>query len=62
MVRIVLREDDREKKKLEATIPKVKAAVNVVDSILTAIEIMSTSKTVRVARMLKELLDIFIKR
>jgi len=62
MVRIILREEYRREHELRPMHPTVKKSVNILDKVLTAVEIMSTSKTVRVARLLKEVLDIFSRR
>ena len=62
MVRIVLKEEFKKNYNMRQMGPKTKAAVHVLNGVLNAVELMSTSKTIKVARLLKEVLDIFSKR
>jgi hypothetical protein len=62
MQRIVLKEEYRKTHIMKPISSKVKKSVNIMNGVLTAIEIMSTGKTVRAARLLKEIIDIFAKR
>lgn len=67
MVRVVLKDEYRVKKqeKSEERVDKtkvLKTAVTVAGTVLTAVEMMSTPKGSKVARLMKEILDIFTKK